>query len=82
MKVVKEAKDMLKEREKHHLLKENNVRIENNYFPYIVKIEEKVSEIPADKIDKVVNAKDKKNVNDKIRRKIISNWKKVYGQID
>ena len=56
--------------------------MEKNNLLYIIKIEEKVGEIPADKIDKVVSAKDKKNVNDKIRRKIISNWKKVYGKID
>ena len=60
MKVVKEAKDMLKEGEKRHILKENNVRMEKNYFLYIVKIEEKVSEISADKIDKVVSAKIRK----------------------
>ena len=58
------------------------VTMEKNYLLYFVKIEEKVGEIPADKIDKVVSAKDERNVNDKIRRKIISNWKKVYGKID
>ena len=82
IKVVKEVKYMLKEGEKHHLLKENNVRMEKNNLLYIIKIEEKVGEIPADKIDKVVSAKDEKNVNDKIRRKIISNSKNVYGKID
>ena len=56
--------------------------MEKNNLLYIIKIEEKVGEIPADKIDKVVSAKDEKNVNDKIRRKIISKWKKVYGKID
>ena len=56
--------------------------MEENNLLYIIKIEEKVGEIPADKIDKVVSAKDEKNVNDKIRRKIISNWKNVYGKID
>ena len=58
------------------------VTMEKNYLLYFVKIEEKVGEIPADKIDKVVSAKDEKNDNDKIRRKIISNWKKVYRKID
>ena len=82
IKVVKDAKDMLKEGENHHLLKENIVRMEKNNLLYIIKIEEKVGEIPADKIDKVVSAKDEKNANYKIRRKIISNWKNVYGKID
>ena len=32
-------KDMLKEGEKHNLLKENNVRMEKNNLLYIIKIE-------------------------------------------
>ena len=38
--------------------------MEENNLLYIIKIEEKVGEIPADKIDKVVSAKDEINVND------------------
>ena len=34
--------------------------MEKNYLLYFVKIEEKVGEIPADKIDKVVSTKDEK----------------------
>ena len=34
--------------------------MEENNLLYIIKIEEKVGEIPADKIDKVVSTKDEK----------------------
>ena len=53
MKVVKEVKDMLKEGEKRHLLKENNVRMEKIISYTLSKLKRKLVNYPQIKLIKL-----------------------------